>query len=127
MPHFAGDVISLWDGSIRPPNYKRFLVVYVADGWLFRINTKPHWKPHWPLIAADNGECLEHDSFLELHGVVEYIQSELDQAKFIDRLSDDTIEKLIEHLPNVPTLTEEQCERIISELRKELGQWPEPT
>lgn len=105
----AGDVIRLWDGNVRPPAYKRFLVVYPEDGWLLRINSQPHWKPNFPLLHAANAACLDRDCFLELNGVIEYIQSELDNADILGRLSDATLQNVIAHLPTVYTLSEADC------------------
>jgi hypothetical protein len=116
MPFKAGDVVRIWDGSIRPPDYKRFVVIWPDEGWVLRINSNPRWKPNWPLSAADNPGCLDHDSYLELHGIVEYTADELNNAELLGYLADGTIEDLIELLPTILTFTEEECEAMVAQL-----------
>jgi hypothetical protein len=106
----------MWDGTIVPPGHKRFIVVYAADGWLLRINTKSVWKPCWQLSAAANPGCLDYDSWLEFRGVIEYLPSELDDAEHLGRLSDSTLQALVAYLPSALTLTAEQIEQIIDEI-----------
>jgi len=116
----AGDVIRIYDGTVNPPAHKRFVCVYPVDGWMLRINTQPHWTPHFPLLLSDNPGCLDHDCFLELRGVVEYIQSEIDNGEPLGRLSDQTIAALVAHLPSVVTIALDQCRIIIAALEAEL-------
>lgn len=112
----AGDVIRLWDGTIQPPDFKRFVVICPDEGWLLRINTKPHWRPHWPISAQANPGCLDHDSYIELRGVIEYTQAELDEAEFLGALCDDALEDLVDHLPTVETFTEDECDLMVAAL-----------
>ena len=114
MPLKPGDVIKVWDGSIRPPDFKRFVVVCPHDGWLLRINSSTKWKPHWLISAAKNPECLKYDSYLELRGAVDFLVSELDDAQFLGALSDETLEDLIDFLPTVETLSEADCEKMLA-------------
>ena len=116
MPFQAGDVIRIWDGTVRPAAHKRFLVICPDAGWLLRINSQPHWRPHWPLSAAANPECLDHDSFLELRGIIEYADTELENAEHLGALCNDDLEDLIEHLPTVETFSEEEIERMVGAL-----------
>ena len=71
LPLQPGDVIAVFDGTTRPPKTKRLVCVVAADGWFLRINSNPHFRPHHPLDAVQNPGCLDHDSFVELRGVLE--------------------------------------------------------
>ena len=63
----AGDVVVLFDGTIRPPKHKWFVAVYVTEGWFFRLNSSPHWRPNFKLLQSEN-PCLEKDCFIEMNG-----------------------------------------------------------
>lgn len=117
MAFQAGDVIRLWDATVRPPAFKRFLVVYPDEGWLLRINTKPIWRPHWALSAAQNPDCLAHDSWLELNGVIEYLPSEPEAAHHLGALADSTISDLVALLPSIATFSADESDRIVEELK----------
>lgn len=115
----VGDVVRLFDGATNPPKYKRFLCVCVADGWFLRINSKPIWTPHLLLRQADNPACLDHDSYLELRGVIEYDDSEIQSAlrypdNHFGRLSQTSLRALATLLPTVKTLTAEERAQILS-------------
>jgi hypothetical protein len=117
----VGDVIRIFDNTIAPPDYKRFLCLNVAEGWFFRINSRPHWRPNFPLPFHGNEHCLDHDSFAELRGIIEYIQSEIDDAlrypaNHLGKLSEETIRALAAHLPSVITLTPDEKAKIIANL-----------
>jgi hypothetical protein len=117
----AGDVVLLHDGTVTPPKTKLFLCVDVEDCWFFRINTKRHWKPNFPLPLRGNEHCLDHDSFLELRGIIEYFDIEVEEAlkyphNHRGKLSDDTLRALLNYLPTVKTLTTEEQDRIIANL-----------
>lgn len=121
MPLREGDVVRLFDNTTNPPKSKLFLCVDAGEGWFLRINTKPIWPPHFPLPRAGNEHCLDHDSFLELRGVIEYYEIEIDEAlrypnNHLGPLSDATIRAIIAHLPGVKTLTADEQKRIIDNL-----------
>ncbi|MGE8128946.1 hypothetical protein ACQKQD_18395 [Methylobacterium sp. NPDC080182] len=121
VPLNVGDVIRIYDGTTDPQKMKRFLCVLVAEGWFLRINTNAFWKPHFPLPHTGNEHCLDHDSFLELRGVIEYddysIESALDEpGNHLGQLSRDVIAQLVEHLPNVRTIAKVERDRIIESL-----------
>lgn len=91
----AGDVVRLFDGTTTPQKQKLFVCVYVGDGWFFRVNSKSHWRPNMPLSATAD-PCLAHDCFVELRGVIEYDDTEVDDAlrvpaNRLGRLSDATL------------------------------------
>lgn len=117
----VGDVVVLFDGTIRPPKHKWFLCVSVRHSWFLRISTEDRWRPSFPLRAADN-PCIEHDSFLELRGRIEYDDYEIGESlRYPDnhkgRLPDATIRALLGRLPTVVTMTPEEIELISAELR----------
>ena len=120
----AGDIVVLFDGTVRPPKHKWFLAAYVAEGWFFRLNSNPRWRPNFELLQSENS-CLENDCYLELNGKIEFWEGEIEQSlRYPDnhkgRLSDDTIRVLITHLPTVKTLTPEEIETITNELQATL-------
>ncbi len=122
----AGDIVVLFDGTIRPPKHKWFVAAYVAEGWFFRLNSKPHWRPNFELPASQN-PCLEDDCYIELRGIIEYWEGEVEQSlRYPDshkgRLSDDTIHAFIAHLPTVNTLTSEEIEIVTRELKAVLSE-----
>lgn len=117
MSFQAGDVIRLWDGTVRPPAFKRFLVIHPTEGWLLRINTKPVWRPHWALSALKNPSCIEHDSWLELNGVIEYLPSELEEAHHLGSLSAETLYSLISVIKITGTFTTEEQEVMVEQLK----------
>jgi hypothetical protein len=117
----AGDIVLLFDATTRPPKPKLFLCVDAEECWFFRINTKPHWRPNFPLPLKGNEHCLDHDCFLELNGIIEYYEIEVEEAlKYPNnhrgKLNDDTIGAVLNYLPSVKTLTTEEQDRIIANL-----------
>lgn len=78
-----GDVVAVYDATVRPPKTKRLLCVAVAEGWFLRINTNPHFRPHHLIAVADNAACLDHDSFVELRGVLDWDMDAL--AEMLER------------------------------------------
>ena len=123
----VGDVIVLYDGLIDSPKNKFFLCVSVEDGWYLRINTQSHWKPHFMLSATEN-TCLDHDSFLELRGVIEHDDLLIEESIADDarnrrgRLTDDTLVAFAAMLPGVKTLTVAKKERILERIAAVLDQ-----
>jgi hypothetical protein len=122
----AGDVVVLFDGTIRPPKHKWFLCVSPANGWFLRINTKEIFRPCFALRARED-PCIEHDCFIELRGRIEFDRYDIDEslkypANHKGRLTDRTLRRLVEHLPQAPTLTPEEMELMLAELRAVLGQ-----
>jgi hypothetical protein len=67
----VGDVVLMFDGTVRPPKHKRLLCVCASEGIFLRINSRPNFPPHMPFPLADNPNCLDHDSYIELRGVLE--------------------------------------------------------
>lgn len=113
----VGDVVVLFSGTINNPKYKWHLCVCVSEGWFLRINSRPHWRPHFLLPEAEN-PFLEYDCYLELRGIIEYDDSEIEEALRVPsnhkgRLSNSTLQKLIDHLPSVPTLKSAEKDLIV--------------
>jgi hypothetical protein len=120
VPLRAGDIVKLFDGTTSPQKQKWFLCVYAGDGWFFRLNSKPHWKPCME-IKASVDRCLDHDCFIELRGVIEYDLDEVDRAllqpaNLIGRLSDATLQAVIREVQIVKTLTPEEKATITREI-----------
>ncbi|TXN24351.1 hypothetical protein FV232_26585 [Methylobacterium sp. WL30] len=68
-----------------------------------------------------NEHCLDHDSFLELRGIIEYddysIDSALDEpGNHLGQLSRGTIARLVEHLPTARNIAKVERDRIIKSL-----------
>jgi len=118
-----GDVVLLFDGMVRPPKHKRFICVVAAEGWFLRINTQRHFRPHLPVQVAQNPGWLDHDSYVELRGVIEHDPVEVAEAltrgdaRLLGRLSWATMLVLVAAVTNAPTLPKAQSEAIVSALR----------
>lgn len=111
----------LFDGATTPPKHKRFLCVNPCEGWLLRINSRPFWRPHLLLPMADNEDCLDHDSYLELRGVIEYYETEIEDAlrhpaNHLGSLSREMLTLVIEHVKTAKTITSEERDRVIVNL-----------
>ncbi len=123
----AGDVILIYDGTIRSPKHKRFVCVVAAEGWFLRINSERHFRPHLLIIARDNRECFDYDSFIELRGIIEYdidgVVSALDcsDARILGRLSSDTVKKLIVAVQSAATFTSMESVTIVESLKAAYG------
>ena len=118
-----GDVVLLFDGTVRPPKHKRFLCVVVAEGWFLRINSRPHFPPHVPISAAANPGCLDYDSFVELRGVIELDMGELAEAldrreaRILGRIGAWTAAALVAAVEAAPTLNAAEKAAIAAALR----------
>lgn len=123
----AGDVILLFDGTIRLPKHKRFICVVAADGWFLRINSERHFRPHLLITVRDNRECLDHDSFVELRGVIEHDIDDItnalgsNDARLLGRLSDATANALIAAVRSAPTFTVAESACIVESLKAAYG------
>lgn len=72
------EVIIIFDETISPPGPKMVVAIHPANGWFYRINTKP-WRPAVLLERSPDHLFLDHDSYLECWDPLE--------------LDDDTIER----------------------------------
>ena len=121
----AGDVILLFDGTIRPAKHKRFICVVAAEGWFLRINSERYFRPHLAVKASENPGWLDHDSFVELRGIVEYDLDAIQEAfsrrdaRNLGRLLPETASALIEAVLQAPTFTQAEAARIEAALRTE--------
>jgi hypothetical protein len=73
------------------------------------------------LPLQGNERCLEHDSYLELRGVIEYYETEVDDAlryphNHLGPLSGATLRAVIEFVRTAKTLTSEERDRIAANL-----------
>ena len=117
----VGDVIRIFDGTTNPPKPKRFLCVCVAEGWFLRINTRSIWRPHFLLPHVGNENCLDHDSYLELRGIIEYDDYSLEEAlsqgdNHLGPISKATMIAIVAYLPSLRNLTKAECDRMIANL-----------
>lgn len=117
-----GDVILLFDGTIDPPKHKRFVCVVAAEGWFLRINSRRHFRPHCPVMARENPGCLDHDSFIELRGIIDYDLAEVAQAleasdaRILGRLGAKAAESLVKAVRDAPTFTATEVTMIVGAL-----------
>jgi hypothetical protein len=113
----VGEVVLIFDGTTRPPKYKRLLCVS-DDGWFLRINSKPLFRPHLEIHVADNSRCLDHDSFVELRGVLDLDLPSLAQdllsgdAKLLGPIGSATVSNLKAAVAAAATLTPDEKARI---------------
>jgi hypothetical protein len=73
------------------------------------------------LPRTGNEHCLDHDSYLELRGVIEIDEYELDEAmrwsgNHLGRLSSITLRLVIDHVTTARQLPPEQRDRIVGNL-----------
>jgi hypothetical protein len=113
----VGEVVLIFDGTTRPPKYKRLLCVS-DDGWFLRINSKPLFRPHLEIYVADNLGCLDHDSFVELRGVLDLDLPSLGQditsgaARLLGQIGSATVSNLKAAVAAAVTLTPTEKARI---------------
>jgi hypothetical protein len=118
-----GDVVAVFDATTRPPKTKRMIAVAVAEGWFLRINTRELWRPHLPMAARENPGCLDHDSFIELRGLLDLDMDELSEmldrreAQVLGRIGAATARALVAAVGATPTFRAAEVERIVEELR----------
>lgn len=123
-----GDVVSVFDGTTRPPKTKRMIAVAIADGWFLRINTRAVWRPHLAMALRDNPGCLDHDSYIELRGLLDLDMDELAEqlsrreAQVLGRIGIATARALVAAVRQAPTLRADEVSRIVAELRELTGQ-----
>lgn len=116
----TGDVVALFDGTVRPPKTKRLLCVAVGQGWFLRINSNPHFRPHCPIGVQDNPGCLDHDSFVELRGILDWDMAELadqlasQEAQILGRIGAQTARSLAQAVAAAPTLRADEIEVIVA-------------
>ncbi len=60
-----GDVVILFDGTVRPPKDKLNICICPGTGRFLRINSRELWQPCVSIRRSDN-PFLDHDSFVEL-------------------------------------------------------------
>lgn len=124
----AGDVILLFDGTIRPPKHKRFICVVAQEGWLLRINSQRHFRPHLPVLATDAPGWLDHDSFVELRGIIEHDTAEITESlalgdsRVLGCLSPAIARALTVAVQAAATFTPNDAAAIIAALEAEYGQ-----
>lgn len=124
----TGDVLVLFDGTVRPPKHKRFICVVASEDWLLRINSQRHFRPHLPVRVSDAPDWLDHDSFVELRGAIEHDPSEIMEAitrrdaRVLGRLTPATAQTLIEAVRNAPTFTPWDAAQIVASLQAEYGE-----
>jgi hypothetical protein len=63
MPLKILEVTIIFDDTIRPPGPKMVVAIHSANGWFYRINTKP-WRPAVKLEKTGH-DFLRHDSYME--------------------------------------------------------------
>lgn len=121
MPLKVGDVLALFDGTTTPPKFKRSVCICVGEGWFLRINSRPIWKPHM-MISAATEVCIEHDSYIELRGCIEYDDYEIDQALarpngYLGTLSPSALKQLRTAIEQAKTFSAEEKARILAGFR----------
>jgi hypothetical protein len=75
----AGEVIWVYDGSIRPPGDKMYVCLNPEHGIFFRINSKGHWAGSVAIYQASN-PFLTHNSFVECGSVLEVDDYSIDES-----------------------------------------------
>ena len=125
MGWHSADVVRVFDNLINPPSYKRFVCVSPAEGWYFRINTKPWWKPNLPIPLERNKNCLDHDSHIELR-IIEIYEIEIEEAirvpdNMFGPISNDDVKRLLAAVDAAPTFTPEQRDEIRANLESVLS------
>lgn len=127
MPAKIGDVLKFFDGTTRPPKYKRFICVCIAEGWFFRINSEKHFRPCELIREVDFHGCIEHDSYLELRGPISFSDEEIDEAlkdsrSYLGRLNLGALRILLTHVNNARVLSGQDKKTIIPEIERAIAE-----
>jgi hypothetical protein len=117
----AGDVVRVFDNLTDPPKYKRLICVDREQGWFFRLNSRPIWKPNMLIPHEGNETWLEHNTYVHLN-ILEFDDTVVEEslkvpANFLGEISDGVRERLIEAVESASTLTQEQKDAICANLR----------
>jgi len=70
-----------------------------------RLNSQPLWKPHH-LIFAVNCTFLDHDSYVELRGLIQYLPDDLAAAQQLGRLAHPAAKSIMDAVENAPTINQ---------------------
>ncbi len=120
----VGDVVLVFDGTIKNPKHKR-LICCCADGIFLRINTKSIFRPCVLIEASDNLGCLEYDSYVELRGVIDHDMEELERAildggaRVLGRIGTQTAALLVDQIRASFTLTQIEIRQLVESLASE--------
>jgi hypothetical protein len=60
----ALEVIVIHDETLRDPKPKLVSCVHPAEGWFYRINSRPFLRPNVSLTRDPDHPWLDHDSYL---------------------------------------------------------------
>lgn len=103
-----GDVIWLYDGTIRPRKRKMCVCLCPEQGLFFRINTKSQWKPCVFISKAEHSFLL-HDSHVECNGPLEIDDTSIEESLRVDsilgRLSAGAIKAIVKTVEASKTIT----------------------
>lgn len=109
------DVIRVWDRHTHPNKWKRHICVCPTKQLFLRINSDPIFPPHHFLPKVSN-PFLDHDSYVELQGLVRHFAYEIGRSEHLGRMSIHEARMLVEAAWKADTLTEDQKELIDLEL-----------
>lgn len=79
-------MVLVHDRFTRPEKKKIHICICPEKQYFFRINSKPAYMPVYPLEAS-RCDFLDHDSFVELNGLVRNSRVDLVGARSLGRLS----------------------------------------
>lgn len=58
------DTIVIFDGTLREPKPKIVTSIHPEEGWFYRINSRPFFRPYVKLAREPDHMWLDHDSYL---------------------------------------------------------------
>lgn len=119
----VGDVIVIWDGTIRPPAPKMVICVSAEFGYYFRINTKPHWLGSIPLPKAPDHQFLDHDSYVECASILELddfvIDESIREKGVVGRISTAMRRQIAEKVSGIALISADDKEILAKALRSD--------
>ena len=117
MPLVPRDVILIFDRHARPNKDKRHICVCPSKQYFLRINSRSHWQPHHFLSYRKNPNILEHDSYVELRGLVRHLAYEISRADYSGRMVEAQCHALLVSVRAAETLDDETKDFIEARLR----------
>jgi hypothetical protein len=109
------DVILIWDRHTHPNKWKLHICVCPKKQLFLRVNSNPFFPPHHPIPKSSN-TFLDHDSYVELQGLVRHFAYEIGKSELKGRMSMSEAKLLVEAAWKADTLTHDQKELIDLEL-----------
>lgn len=112
MQLLAGLVIRVPDQRVNPRGKPKWHICVCPERRLFlRINSKPLWPPHHPILSSKNA-FLDHDSHVELTQLHFFAESELRKAERVGEMTQAEARLLAKAAQDAVTLNQDNKDLI---------------